>query len=297
MGMMGGWPEIITNSEFEYVDSIPQDGYMEYKVRFPWTPYASTTGYLLMPDGKDVKPAVITVFYEPETALGRGNKPDRDFALQLTKRGFVTLSIGTSEILEEKKFMLFYPDFEKHRIEPLSLLAYASVNAWYALAKVTEVDASRIGITGHSYGGKWAMFASCLFDGFSCAAWSDPGIVFDDLRPDVNYWEPYYLGFHLFPWRKRGPVTEENPAQGLYPGLRKEGYDLHELHALMAPRPFLVSGGSEDTEERWIPLNSSILVNDFLGYQKRVAMSNRQQHSPDRTSNEIIYAFFKYYLQ
>ena len=43
---------------------------------------------------------------------------------------------------------------------------------------------------GHSYGGKKAMFASCLYDKFSCAAWSDGGIVFDEKRANVNYWEP-----------------------------------------------------------------------------------------------------------
>jgi len=138
------------------------------------------------------------------------------------------------------------------------MLAYAAANAWYVLSKLSNVDSSRIGIMGHSFGGKWAMFASCLFDKFACAVWSDPGIVFDESRPDVNYWEPWYLGYTPPPWRKRGLITKQNPARGLYATLVSEGYDLQELHALMAPRPFLVSGGSEDTLERWIPLNHSI---------------------------------------
>ena len=140
------------------------------------------------------------------------------------------------------------------------------------------------------------MLASCLFDQFACAAWSDPGIVFDDSRPNVNYWEPYYLGYHSPPWRERSVISPENPAKGLYVKLRNEGYDLHELHALMAPRPFLVSAGSEDPVERWIPLNHSIAVNQLLGYKDRVAMSNREDHSPDDNSNEIIGKFFTYYL-
>jgi hypothetical protein len=82
----------------------------------------------------------------------------------------------------------------------------------------------------------------------------------------------------------------------LYVKLRNEGYDLHELHVLMAPRPFLVSGGSEDPLERWIPLNHSIAVNRLLGYTDRVAMSNRIDHSPDSASNAILGAFFSYYL-
>ena len=109
---------------------------------------------------------------------------------------------------------------------------------------------------GHSFGGKWAMFASCLFDKFACAVWSDPGIVFEQTRESVNYWEPWYLGYHPKPWRKRGLVTEDNPVKGgPYTEMVAAGYDLHELHALMVPRPFLVSGGSEDPVQRWVPLN------------------------------------------
>jgi hypothetical protein len=68
---------------------------------------------------------------------------------------------------------------------------------------------------------------------------------------------------------------------------------LHELHALMAPRPFLVSGGSEDHPQRWKALNHAIAVNRLLGYENRVAMSNRKGHSPTPESNEQIYLFFE----
>jgi hypothetical protein len=65
----------------------------------------------------------------------------------------------------------------------------------------------------------------------------------------------------------------------------------------MAPRPFLVSGGSEDQPERWIPLNHAIAVNKFLGYESRVAMTNRERHSPTPESNEQMYSFFEYFLK
>jgi dienelactone hydrolase len=296
-GMLGQWPEIITDNSFSYIDTVACPGYTEYKVRFLWTPTEQTTGYLLIPETEGEKPAVITVYYEPETAAGKSDKPHRDFARQLTRRGFVTLSLGTAEATQAATYALFYPDIRQSRVQPLSMLACAAANAWHALAGVRDVDTARIGIAGHSFGGKWAMFASCLYDKFACAAWSDPGIVFDESRPGVNYWEPYYLGYHAPPWRKRGVITEENPARGLYVRLRKEGYDLHELHALMAPRPFLVSGGTDDPPERWIPLNHTIAVNRLLGYPNRVAMTNRPTHSPDEFSNQIMCDFFSYFLQ
>ena len=298
MRMLGEWPPLLENSSFEYLDSVKRDGYVEYKVVFEWLPARKTNAYLLQPVRKGLKPAVITVFYEPETAAGIDEErgPHRDFARLLAGHGFTTLSIGTSEVIADSDFMHFYPEYVDHKLEPLSLLAYLSANAWYALSKVDDVDATRIGIVGHSYGGKWAMLASCLFDRFACAAWSDPGIVFDESRPNVNYWEPYYLGYHMPPWRQRSVITPDNPARGLYVKLRDEGRDLHELHALMAPRPFLVSGGSEDPPERWIPLNHSIAVNRLLGYEARVAMSNRPEHTPNEESNEILVNFFTSYL-
>ena len=300
--MMGEWPPLFKNQQMVFIDTIRKQGYTQYRVRFKWMPNEETEGYLLVPEGKGKKPAVITVFYEPETAAGLGTsertKNKADFAYQLVKRGFVTLSIGTTHATETETYGLYYPSLEDAKVQPLSMLGYAAANAWYVLSNNKEVDASKIGIMGLSFGGKWAMFASCLFQKFACAVWSDAGIVFDEARPNVNYWEPWYLGYHPRPWRKRGMITTENPAYGLYPRLVKEGYDLHELHALMAPRPFLVSGGSEDTKERWVPLNHSIAVNKLLGYNNRVAMTNdRAEHLPTPLSNERAYLFLEYFLK
>jgi len=297
--MMGEWPPFIKNQKMEILESTHKNGFTQQNIRFNWLPDEKTEGYLLIPDGAENKPAVITVFYEPETAAGFGRPtPYLDFAYQLTKRGFVTLSIGTTATTNSKTYSLYYPDIQNSQIQPMSVLAYAAANSWYLLSRLPEIDSNRIGIVGHSYGGKWAMFASCLFDKFACAVWSDPGIVFDESRPNVNYWEPWYLGYYPPPWsntwRKTGIVAD---GKGLYPKLMAEGYDLQELHALMAPRPFLVSGGSEDTPKRWIPLNHSIAVNKFLGFENRVAMTNRIEHSPDAVSNEQIYLFFEYFLK
>jgi dienelactone hydrolase len=184
-------------------------------------------------------------------------------------------------------------------IQRLSFEAYAAANCHTALANLPSVDAERIGIVGHSLGGKWAMFASCLYEKFACAAWSDGGIVFDERRANVNYWEPWYLGYDqgLQQQRKAGIPNENNPRTGAYKQLVEAGHDLHELHALMAPRPFLVSGGAEDPPLRWKALNHTIAVNNLLGYRNRVAMTNRAGHAPTPESNEQIYRFFARFLK
>lgn len=296
--LMGPWPALLKDQEFQVVDSLHREDFTQYRVSFFWTPREKTEGYLLVPDGdrNEKRPAVITVYYEPETSIGNG-EPDRDFAYQLAKRGFITLSIGTTAATAAKTYALYYPDIDHAAVQPLSMLAYAAANAWHVLANSPQVDSTRIGIIGHSFGGKWAMFASCLYDKFACAVWSDPGIAFDNTRENINYWEPWYLGYHSRPWRKRGLITNENPAYGLYPRLVREGYDLHELHALMAPRPFLVSGGEEDPPTRWVVLNHAVAVNKVLGAKNRVAMTNRSTHSPNKMSNRQAFLFFEYFLK
>ena len=294
-GWMGEWPELLVDQELEILSEERREDFTQSRIRFAWTPNETTEGYLLTPDGEGPFPAVVVVFYQPDTAIGLG-KEHQDYAYQLTKRGFVTLSIGTTEATAAKTYALYYPSIEDAKVQPLSMLGYAAANAWHVLANHPKVDSERIGIMGHSFGGKWAMFASTLFDKYAAAVWSDPGIVFDT-RGMVNYWEPWYLGYHPKPWRKRGVITEENPAFGLYLELRENERDLHELHALMAPRPFLVSGGSEEPAHRWRALNHTIAVNDLLGYSGRVGMTMRPEHSPDAEASDQMYTFFEYFLK
>jgi len=288
-GLMGKWPPLIENPQVEILESTRRENFTQHRVRFAISPEHKTEGYLLIPEGSGSHPAVVVVYYEPETAIGMG-KEDRDFALQLARRGFVCLSMGHSA-------SFYYPNQERAELQPLSALAYASANAYHVLASREEVDPARIGIVGHSYGGKWAMFASCLYDKFACGAWSDGGVVFDESRGNVNYWEPWYLGYEQGVTRPRGIPNESRPRTGAYKQMIAEGRDLHELHALMAPRPFFVSGGSEDPPLRWKALNHARAVNRLLGYENCVGMHNRPAHSPTPESNEQIYLFFEHFLK
>lgn len=292
-GLMGPWPAVIEKPKLEILSQSRREGLTQKRVRVEIAPKQTGDGWLLIPDGKSPFPAVLVVYYEPETSIGQNAKQQlRDFGLQLAKRGFVTLSIGTPGGDAWK------PDVGTVVCQPLSFHAYVAANCWHALANLNEVDPKRIGVVGHSYGGKWAMFAAALWDKFACVAVSDPGIVFDEARPNVNYWEPWYLGFDLKAKRpKAGVPTSDNPRTGAYKKMHETGHDLHELHALIAPRPFLVSGGSEDSPSRWIALNHAVAVNKLLAQTNRVAMTNRKDHTPTEESNAQLYAFFEHFLQ
>ncbi|MEO2016874.1 MAG: sialidase, partial [Fuerstiella sp.] len=78
--LLGQWPPLITQPHVEVLETERRENFVQQKIRFLWTLNESTTAYLLVPDGVGKRPAVLSVFYEPETAIGFNN-PDRDFAL------------------------------------------------------------------------------------------------------------------------------------------------------------------------------------------------------------------------
>src|SRR5687768_3074822 len=256
--LLGSWPPVIEKPLVEFLESKPRENFIQHRVRIESAPGQMQDGWLLVPQIKGKLPAVLVPFYDADSGAGLA-KPRRDFGYQLTKRGLISLSIGSPGGDARQ------PDVGGIKCQPLSFLGYVAANCANALAQLPEVDAARIGVVGHSYGGKWAMFASCLSERFACAAWSDPGIVFDEKRSNVNYWEPWYLGEEPGVKRKPGIPNEANPRTGAYRVLIERGLDLHELHALMAPRPFLVSGGSEDPPERWLALKKKNAVNKWVG--------------------------------
>jgi hypothetical protein len=288
--LMGPWPELLTAPKLEKVRVEPRENFQQHVIRLELAPGLLAHAILLVPNGSGPFPAVVVPFYEPETSVGLAGKPLRDFGLQLAKRGFVALCIGAPG--GDARL----PDLAGAKCQPLSFLAYVAANCHTALSRMAEVDPMRIGIVGHSYGGKWAMFASCLYDKFACAVWSDPGVVFDETRTSINYQEPWYLGRDVNVTRSPGLVSGKSPRTGPYKTMMEQGHDLHELHALMAPRPFLVSGGSEDRVDRWKSLQHALEVNRLLGFDDRVGMTNRPAHDPTVESNEVIYRFFEHWL-
>ncbi len=301
-GRLGAWPALLEKPRIEIRVTERRENFTQHQVRVDIGPGPRRCeGWLLVPDGSGPFPAMLAVFYEPETAAGLNPKSQmRDFAYQLVQRGFVTLSIGTPGALDhpgmETRELLIAAGDEL-KIQPLTYLAYVAANCHTALAARSDVDAKRIGIIGHSYGGKWAMFASCLWEKFAAAVWCDPGIVFDETNTNINYYEPWYLGWEAGKVRPRGVPNADKPRTGLYGKMFEAGENMVDLHALMAPRPFLVSGGSEDVPWHWRALNHTRALCELLGAPKRVAMTHRNGHSPTPEAMEQMCSFLVHFLK
>lgn len=295
--LLGPWPIVPEHPACEVLRREIREGIEFRRVRVETGPGQRAEGWLLVPGvgAPGPFPAVFVPFYEPETSTGTG-RPGRDYALQLARRGFVTLALGSPGGDARR------PDTRSTPCQPLAYLAAVADHAARVLESLPEVDPRRLGIVGHSYGGKWALFGAAFCDRYAAAAFSDPGIVWDESRPNVNYWDPWYLG-RVFradgtsaPDRPPGLPSASHPRTGAYAELVRGGHDLHELLALLAPRPFLVSGGSEDPPTRWSALRPVVEVNALLGWSNRVAYTSRPTHDPTPESNAQIVAFFEAHL-
>ena len=64
-----------------------EDGVTQRKVRIEIAPGQMGDGYVLLPRAAGRHPAVFVPYYDPETSAGLSEKPLRDFAWQLARRG------------------------------------------------------------------------------------------------------------------------------------------------------------------------------------------------------------------
>lgn len=93
--VMGEWPPLIEKPHVELGAKEPREGLTQFAVKIETAPGRIVEdAYLLLPAGPGPFPAVLVVYYEAKTGIGRGMSEHRDFALQLARRGFVTLSFG-----------------------------------------------------------------------------------------------------------------------------------------------------------------------------------------------------------
>ena len=91
-GLMGAWPALLPRVPIEILSESHRETFVQRRVRLEVAPGQKIEGWLLVPDALPPRaPAVLVPFYEPETSVGLGERPLRDFARLLTRAGFVTL--------------------------------------------------------------------------------------------------------------------------------------------------------------------------------------------------------------
>jgi dienelactone hydrolase len=162
-----------------------------------------------------------------ETAGVRGN-PDLKYGLELAERGYITL-------------MPEYPSFNEHKFDFKMKPAYVSgsmkaiwdnIRAVDLLETLSEVDAERIGVIGHSLGGHNAMFTA-LFEPRLKVIVSNCGFT-TFRKDDMPSWT--------------GPVYMPRIKTQFGNDAKKIPFDFQEIVASFAPRAFLASAAEKDDD-------------------------------------------------
>ncbi|MEF3307072.1 alpha/beta hydrolase family protein [Paenibacillus sp. GYB003] len=167
---------------------------------------------LMLPKTVNEKlPAVVVPFYYPDRAAGYNldtleptDEPGVSMALHLVRRGYVAVTAEAYH-LTYRDLDLERQDFSRWRLSADSLLR--DHPEWTGIGKLIadtrllvdllcsdpRVDNERIGIVGHSLGGKMALYTGCLDNRIKAILCSDFGMDWDR----TNWSEPWYWGEKL----------------------------------------------------------------------------------------------------
>ncbi|MBI2114570.1 MAG: dienelactone hydrolase family protein [candidate division NC10 bacterium] len=220
------------------LERVALSGFVREKVSYMVEPGQRVSAYLFLPAGEGRHPAVLCLHqHNREYHLGKSEpaglsgNPEQFYALELTKRGYVTLAPDAICFEERQHPTLRAQDYErfeatKRLTEGSCLQAKMLWDLQRALDYLTtrrEVDRRRIGCLGHSLGGQEALFLGAvdrrIAVGVSNCGFSSYRAIFDAAI------------LHNF--------------AAYVPGLLRYG-DLDRVLGLVAPRPFLVLAGSVD---------------------------------------------------
>jgi dienelactone hydrolase len=216
---------VIETEEFE--------GYTRRKIDFAVEKGDRLPAYLLLPKGvKGRAPAVLclhqTVKIGKGSPAGIGDRPTLFYAVELARRGYVTLAPD-------------YPYFGESKADPYAL-GYASATMkgiWNhmrcvdLLQSMDEVDGERIGCIGHSLGGHNTLFVAA-FDERIKAAVSSCGFT---------SFAKYYGG-DLTGWSSDKYMPRIAKVYGKDP--KRMPFDFPDVLSAIAPRAVFVSAPLHD---------------------------------------------------
>ena len=235
-------------------------------------------------------PAVVVPFYFPEAMLGfelDGTPLEKYAGIEmishLVGRGFACISADA--------YHLTYVESDKpretfSRWKDAGEALLADYPEWCGMGKLvadtrilidlieddSRIDAGRIGIAGHSLGGKMAFYTGCLDKRVKAVLVSDFGFLWHQ----SNWEKPWYWGTKL-------------------DMLKMEGVSNVDILSCSDGRPFMLIAGQYDTNESYEAMKQADGYDDC--HENLVFFNHGTGHRPTRESLEAGYDFLNKHLK
>lgn len=241
--VMGTLPsrEDLSTPSLTYLDTIKENGFSRYHIRFASDDTNEVTAYLYIPEKSLDRPAMLVLHSTGELGKrivdGQGPLENRGIARELAQRGYVVMAPDYPSFGEQKDH-----DFSKDGFPSGTLLGvWNHLRCVDVLSQMEEVDPKRIGVIGHSLGGHNALFAAVHDERIqavvSSCGWTPFGYY------DIGEAGTERYGGRLGPW-----------AQDRYmPAIRKLlpeatlPFDFTDIIASIAPRPVFTNAPLQDS--------------------------------------------------
>jgi len=254
---MGAPPKTKPKAEAKVIDETQRGNHTIRTIRYQTEPGEFVPGFLLFPRNISGRAPLVICPHQTTQAgkkepAGLAGNAQLHTALHLVERGFVTftydaLCFGERHDPSTGHYGDAIPFYKKNpQWSVMGKMIWDLSRAIDYLVTLDFVDTSRIGSIGHSHGG-YTTLCAMAFDERIKAGVSNCG--FDTFRFDGNTWR----------WSRATPllpllgfyVTSPHLTMDLYRGVPDSGvinvpFDLHQLLALIAPRPLLLSTSDED---------------------------------------------------
>jgi len=296
-----GIPPVSRNTRsIQILDEEILDGYVRSKISYIVGGGERITAYLLRPQGlSKPAPAILalhqTVKYGKDEVVGLNGFPDFAYGHELAKRGYIVLApdhltageriFPGKECFDSSPFYEQYPDWSM-----VGKNLEDSRSAIDILCAFDDVDKDRIGVIGHSLGGHNAIFAAAL-DNHIKAAVSNCGLsVFSEEEQRMEW--SLEEGYVYIPKLRRYFLENIDPP-----------FDLHEVAALIAPRPWLnISSYFDEAygNQEFLTVVGAQLYQVYNLYKESKAFGyymHGNGHSFPRSARELAYAWLDSWLK
>jgi dienelactone hydrolase len=229
-----------------------------------------------------------------ERSAGLEENPDKAFLDQLARRGYIVIApdhfvagerIPPEGAYDTTRFYRRHPEWTA-----VGKFTYEHSIAVDVLQSLPEVDAAHIGVMGHSLGGQGTYFLAAYDERIQAAACNCAAPTF---RHNA----------HVLEWaRDRWYVYLKHLRPDLLAG-KLPPIDMHQIVALIAPRPFLdlsaLNDGNWQTQQQRVLMNMKIMeVYALEGVPENFAFYvHGRGHSAAFESRELIYGWLDVHLK